>query len=232
MNRPKPVVLIILDGFGIAPSSRANAISLAKTPNFDKYASNYPIMPLSASGEAVGLPWGEMGNSQVGHLSLGSGLIPYQYLPRITKDIISKDFFKNEGLLKACDHAKEKNSALHIMGLVSDGGIHSYNEHLYAILELAKKMIRLSGLQVKDKSNPNGDIEIKYTGVRPGEKLYEELLVGSNTSKTNLPWDELNSILKELEVAINNSDHQELRNLLIKAVPDFNPQSRITDLLY
>ena len=139
MNRPKPVVLIILDGFGIAPSSRANAISLAKTPNFDKYASNYPIMPLSASGEAVGLPWGEMGNSQVGHLSLGSGLIPYQYLPRITKDIISKDFFKNEGLLKACDHAKEKNSALHIMGLVSDGGIHSYNEHLYAILELAKK---------------------------------------------------------------------------------------------
>jgi len=111
------------------------------------------------------------------------------------------------------------------------------------ILELAKKMIRLSGLQVKDKSNPNGDIEIKYTGVRPGEKLYEELLVGSNTSKTNHPmimraeeetlsWDELNSILKELEVAINNSDHQELRNLLIKAVPAFNPQSRITDLLF
>jgi len=139
MNRPKPVVLIVLDGFGIAPSSRANAISLAKTPNFDKYASNYPIMPLSASGEAVGLPWGEMGNSQVGHLSLGSGLIPYQYLPRITKSIIEKDFFKNEALLKACNHVKEKNSALHIIGLVSDGGIHSYNEHLYSILELVKK---------------------------------------------------------------------------------------------
>ena len=111
------------------------------------------------------------------------------------------------------------------------------------ILELAKKMIRLSGLQVKDKSNPNGDIEIKYTGVRPGEKLYEELLVGSNISTTDHPmimraeeetlaWDELNLILKGLEVAINNSDHQELRNLLIKAVPAFKPQSGITDLLF
>jgi len=111
------------------------------------------------------------------------------------------------------------------------------------ILDLAKRMIRLTGLQVKDKSNPNGDIEIKYTGVRPGEKLYEELLVGSNISTTDHPmimraeeetlaWDELNSILKGLEVAINNSDHQELRNLLIKAVPDFKPQSGITDLLF
>ena len=111
------------------------------------------------------------------------------------------------------------------------------------IVELAKKMIRLSGLQVKDKSSPNGDIEIKYTGVRPGEKLFEELLVGSNISTTDHPmimraeeetlaWDKLNSILEELEVAINNSDHQELRNLLIKAVPAFKPQSGITDLLF
>jgi len=137
MNRPRPVVLVILDGFGIAPPSRANAISLAKTPNFDKYASNYPIMPIAASGEAVGLSWGEMGNSQVGHLSLGSGLIPYQNLPRITKSITDGDFYKNEAFLKVCEHVKKKNSALHIIGLVSNGGIHSYNEHLYSLIELA-----------------------------------------------------------------------------------------------
>jgi len=138
MTRPKPVVLIVLDGFGIAPPSRANAISLAKTPNFDKYAANYPVMPLAASGEAVGLSWGEMGNSQVGHLSIGSGLIPYQYLPRINKAIVDGQFMTNQALLKACQHAKANNSALHLLGLVSSGGIHSYNEHLYAMLELAK----------------------------------------------------------------------------------------------
>ena len=139
MPRPRPVVLVILDGFGIAAPSRSNAISLAKTPNFDKYASNYPIMPLTSSGEAVGLSWGENGNSQVGHLSLGSGLIPYQLLPRITKSITEGDFFDNEAFLKACQHAKDNKSSLHLMGLVSSGGVHSYNEHLYALLELAKQ---------------------------------------------------------------------------------------------
>jgi 2,3-bisphosphoglycerate-independent phosphoglycerate mutase len=139
MNRPKPVVLIILDGFGIAPPSRANAISLAKTPNFDKYMTNYPVMPLSASGEAVGLTWGEIGNSEVGHLSLGSGRIYYQSLPRITKSIAEGDFWKNESFLKVCKHVKQKSSALHLMGLVSSGGVHSFNEHLYALVELAKQ---------------------------------------------------------------------------------------------
>ncbi|MBU1202993.1 2,3-bisphosphoglycerate-independent phosphoglycerate mutase [Patescibacteria group bacterium] len=139
MNRPKPVVLIILDGFGIAPPSRANAISLAKTPNLDKYSSNYPVMPVAASGEAVGLSWGEMGNSQVGHLSLGSGVIPYQNLPRISKSIIDGDFLQNEAFLKVCDHVKKNNSALHLIGLLSSGGVHSYNEHLYALIDLAKE---------------------------------------------------------------------------------------------
>jgi 2,3-bisphosphoglycerate-independent phosphoglycerate mutase len=137
MKRPRPVVLVILDGFGIAPPSRANAISLAKTSNFDKYSQNYPIMPLAASGEAVGLSWGEMGNSQVGHLSLGSGVIPYQNLPRITKAITDGEFYKNEAFLKACDNAKKGEAALHIIGLVSSGGVHSYNEHLYSLIELA-----------------------------------------------------------------------------------------------
>jgi 2,3-bisphosphoglycerate-independent phosphoglycerate mutase len=137
MKRPRPVVLVILDGFGIAPPSRANAISLAKTPNFDTYSQNYPIMPIAASGEAVGLSWGEMGNSQVGHLSLGSGLIPYQNLPRITKSITDGDFYKKEAFIKACQNAKKDEKALHLIGLVSSGGVHSYNEHLYALLELA-----------------------------------------------------------------------------------------------
>lgn len=138
MNRPKPVILIILDGFGIAPPSRANAISLAKTPNFDKYMSNYPVMPLAASGEAVGLSWGEMGNSEVGHLSLGSGTIYYQNLPKISKAIADGDFFANPAFLEVIEHVKVKNSSLHILGLVSSGGVHSFNEHLYALVELAK----------------------------------------------------------------------------------------------
>lgn len=139
MSRPRPVVLVILDGFGIAPPSRINAISIAKTPNFDKYASHYPVMPLAASGEAVGLSWGEMGNSQVGHLSIGSGLIPYQNMTRITKAITDGDFFTNAAFLKACEQVQKNKSTLHLMGLVSPGGVHSYNEHLYALLDLAKK---------------------------------------------------------------------------------------------
>lgn len=137
--RPKPVILIVLDGFGIAPPSRANAIALAKTPNFDKYMSNYPVMPLASSGEAVGLSWGEMGNSEVGHLSLGLGTIYYQNLPRITKAIAEGDFYQNEAFLKVCQHVKSKSSSLHILGLVSSGGVHSFNEHLYALVELAKQ---------------------------------------------------------------------------------------------
>ncbi|MBP9802237.1 2,3-bisphosphoglycerate-independent phosphoglycerate mutase [Patescibacteria group bacterium] len=137
--RPKPVILIVLDGFGIAPPTRANAIALAKTPNFDKYMSNYPVMPLASSGEAVGLSWGEMGNSEVGHLSLGSGTIYYQNLPRITKAIADGDFYQNEAFLKVCQYVKSKSSSLHILGLVSSGGVHSFNEHLYALVELAKQ---------------------------------------------------------------------------------------------
>jgi 2,3-bisphosphoglycerate-independent phosphoglycerate mutase len=136
--RPKPVVLIILDGFGITKPSRANAIDLAKKPNFSSWLKVYPIMLLQAAGEAVGLSWGEMGNSEVGHLCLGSGRIIYQSLPRITRAISDGSFFKNQAFLKACQQVKEKGTALHLMGLLSNGGVHSYNEHLYALLELAK----------------------------------------------------------------------------------------------
>src|SRR3989344_7517109 len=135
--RPKPVVAIILEGWGIAPPSRANAISLAKTPNLDAYMNKYPTMSLQAGGESVGLAWGEMGNSEVGHLSIGSGRILYQSLPRITRAIFDKTFFSNAAFLAACAQVKKNNSRLHLMGLVSSCGVHSFNEHLYALLELA-----------------------------------------------------------------------------------------------
>ena len=123
-TRPKPVVLIILDGWGIAPPSKGNAISLADIPNIRSYQANYPVFCLQASGESVGLSWGEMGNSEVGHLNLGAGKIIYQSLPRINRAIADGSFFKNGAFTHACGYTKRKNSDLHIMGLFSTGGVH------------------------------------------------------------------------------------------------------------
>lgn len=136
--RPRPVALVILDGWGIAPPSRGNAITQAQTPVFHKLISTYPTFTLQAGGEAVGLPWGEMGNSEVGHLTLGAGKILYQELPRITRSIVDQSFFQNPIFLQACSQVKERNSKLHLLGMVSSGGVHSSNEHLYALLELAQ----------------------------------------------------------------------------------------------
>ena len=135
----KPVMLMILDGFGIAEASEGNAVSLAKKPNFDRLVKEYPHSMLQASGMAVGLPEGQMGNSEVGHLNIGAGRIVYQELTRITKAIADGEFFKNEELLKAMKNAKENNSALHLMGLLSNGGVHSHIDHLKGLLEFAKK---------------------------------------------------------------------------------------------
>ena len=135
----KPVMLMILDGFGIAPSSEGNAVALANKPNFDRLMKEYPHTNLQASGMAVGLPEGQMGNSEVGHLNIGAGRIVYQELTRITKSISDKDFFENEALLKAMNNAKENNTALHLLGLLSDGGVHSHIDHLRGLLEFAKK---------------------------------------------------------------------------------------------
>lgn len=136
-SRPRPLVLMMLDGWGIAPPSRANAISLARTPHLDSYMTTYPTMSIQAAGEAVGLSWGEVGNSEVGHLSVGSGRVVFQSLPRISRAVASGSFFKNPVLQKICDTVKNRGKKLHLMGLVSSGGVHSYNEHLYALLELA-----------------------------------------------------------------------------------------------
>ena len=137
--RARPVVLVILDGWGVAPPSRSNPFGIAKLPTYDSIVAHYPAMILQASGESVGLPWGEMGNSEVGHINLGSGKIVYQSLPRINRAIADGSFFTNPAFTAATAHVKQHGTRLHLVGLVSSGGVHSFNEHLYALLELAKR---------------------------------------------------------------------------------------------
>jgi len=132
----KPVVLMVLDGWGIANPYTGNAISQANTPNIKSYIAKYPSMALVASGEGVGLPWGESGNSEVGHLNLGLGKIIYQNLPRINKSIADRSFYKNKILLKAIEQAKANHSKLHLIGLASSGCVHSSLEHLQALVAL------------------------------------------------------------------------------------------------
>lgn len=139
MSRPKPVILAILDGFGIAPDTEGNAVSRANMPNFKKFIETYPAMSVHGSGGAVGLSWGEMGNSEVGHLTIGAGKIFYQSLPRINLEIESRAFFVNPAFLKAIEHAKSNGSKLHLMGLVSEGNVHSAQDHLNALLDLCKE---------------------------------------------------------------------------------------------
>ncbi|MGV2621567.1 UNVERIFIED_CONTAM: 2,3-bisphosphoglycerate-independent phosphoglycerate mutase [Halobacillus marinus] len=139
MSNQNLAALIILDGFAIREEEKGNAVKQANTPNFDRYWNNYPHSQLTASGEAVGLPEGQMGNSEVGHLNIGAGRVVYQSLTRINLSIREGDFFENEVLLNAVRHAKENGKALHIFGLLSDGGIHSHIDHMIATLKLAKQ---------------------------------------------------------------------------------------------
>ncbi|SDM17761.1 2,3-bisphosphoglycerate-independent phosphoglycerate mutase [Sediminibacillus halophilus] len=137
MKQDKLAALIILDGFGIRDEVKGNAVKQANMPNFDRYFNKYPHTQLNASGEAVGLPEGQMGNSEVGHLNIGAGRVVYQSLTRVNKSIKEGDFFENEALVNAVNHAKENNKALHVFGLLSDGGVHSHIEHLFGLLKLA-----------------------------------------------------------------------------------------------
>ncbi|WP_174614231.1 2,3-bisphosphoglycerate-independent phosphoglycerate mutase [Virgibacillus ihumii] len=138
MNQEKLAALIILDGFGIRGEEKGNAVKKANTPNFDRYWNEYPHNQLNASGEAVGLPEGQMGNSEVGHLNIGAGRIVYQSLTRVNLSIKEGDFFEKEAFLKSIKNAKENGKALHIFGLLSDGGVHSHIRHLFALLKLAR----------------------------------------------------------------------------------------------
>lgn len=135
----KPVVLTIMDGFGYNPDRNGNAIAAANKPRLDKIFSECPTTLIGASGLDVGLPDGQMGNSEVGHTNIGAGRIVYQELTRITKSIEDGDFFNNEAFVHAIENCKKNNSALHLMGLLSDGGVHSHINHLYGLVELAKK---------------------------------------------------------------------------------------------
>ena len=165
----RPVVLMILDGYGIAPDGPYNAISLADTPVMDKLRSEYPFVYGYASGEAVGLPDGQMGNSEVGHLNIGAGRIVYQELTRISKSINDGDFFENRAFLEAVENCKKHNSAFHICGLLSDGGVHSLNKHMYALLKLAKD----NGL---DKVYVHAFMDGRDTPPDSGKGYMEELL--------------------------------------------------------
>lgn len=139
MDKNKRHILIILDGYGIAEDRSVSAIDHAKKPFLDSLFEKYPHATLRASGLAVGLPEGQMGNSEVGHMNLGAGRVVYQEITRIDKAISDGEFFENEELVAAADHAKKEGSKLHLMGLFSDGGVHSSNDHLFALLELAKR---------------------------------------------------------------------------------------------
>ena len=139
MAEVKPVALVILDGYGIGEPNDGNAVYIAETPVMDGLLAKYPHTRLSASGLDVGLPEGQMGNSEVGHTNIGAGRVVFQDLPKITREVENGDFFKNPAYLKAMADAKANEGALHVLGLLSDGGVHSHIKHIYAILDMAKR---------------------------------------------------------------------------------------------
>ncbi|MCC6944799.1 MAG: phosphoglycerate mutase (2,3-diphosphoglycerate-independent), partial [Thermomicrobiales bacterium] len=135
----RPVVLTILDGWGLGPDYPGNAVIAANTPTMDRLWSAYPKTTLRCSGRDVGLPEGQMGNSEVGHLNIGAGFIVYQWITRIDAAIEDQSFYDNDALLHAVSHVRSNNSSLHLLGLIGDGGVHAYQEHLYALLKLASQ---------------------------------------------------------------------------------------------
>ena len=139
MNKKQPMVLLILDGFGIGAHDKGNAVYAASTPRLDRIFSENPHTELSASGLDVGLPDGQMGNSEVGHMNLGAGRVVFQDLPRISLAVENGSFFENEAYLRAVRTARARGKSLHLLGLLSDGGVHSHIEHLYALIEMAKR---------------------------------------------------------------------------------------------
>ena len=136
----RPVCLIIMDGYGLAKASDTNAVSLAKKPNLDRIFNEFDTKTLQASGEAVGLPDGQMGNSEVGHMNIGAGRIVWQSLSRINNSIKTGEFNSNEAIVEAINNAKNNNKKFHIFGLASDGGVHSHTSHIIAIAKLAHSM--------------------------------------------------------------------------------------------
>lgn len=178
----KPVALIILDGFGLRDEVIGNAVKAANKPNFDRYWNQYPHNQLKACGNDVGLPEGQMGNSEVGHLNIGAGRIVYQSLTRIDRSIEEGDFFEREALVEAMTHAKENDKALHLLGLLSDGGVHSHINHLYALLKMAKQfgLERVYVHGFLDGRDVAPDTGLKF--VQETEEKFKEIGVGQFAS--------------------------------------------------
>lgn len=170
-----PLALVVLDGWGLAEATDTNGIAIADTPVMDRLQKKYPFTQLEASGEAVGLPAGQIGNSEVGHTTIGAGCVLYQDLVRIGKDVQSKNFHNNEAFLKAFNHVKENKSQLHVLGLLSTGGVHSHEKHFFAVLEAARQhgvetIIVHPFLDGRDTSKTEG-----ATSLEKLEKLVDEL---------------------------------------------------------
>lgn len=214
------VTLIILDGFGLRKKVFGNAILSAGTPKLDSLKERYFATTLKASGENVGLPKGQMGNSEVGHLTLGSGRVILQDLMKIDNEISTKNFFKNQSLIDAINHAKKNNSALHLMGLLSDGGVHSHINHLFAILDLAQEM-------GQEKVYIHPFLDGRDTPINSGEKylkMLEERIKNTNFKVASLSgrvyamdrekrYDRLEKAYKVLVLGENYSEKSALESL-------------------
>src|SRR6266704_6715419 len=163
VRRPRPFVLIIMDGWGINPRKDGNAIALARTPNIDKLARDWPHTAIRTSGEAVGLPEGQMGNSEVGHQNIGAGKRVLQDYTRVNESIKDGSFFQNPALLKAIEHVKKNASQLHICGLLGPGGVHAHELHLEALLRLAQmhdiERVYIHAFTDGRDSSPTGGVE-------------------------------------------------------------------------
>ncbi|MBQ2910316.1 MAG: 2,3-bisphosphoglycerate-independent phosphoglycerate mutase [Bacilli bacterium] len=175
----KPIVLTILDGYGLREETHGNAVKLANNEIFNLLWDNYPHTQLEASGQLVGLPKGQMGNSEVGHMNIGAGRIVYQPLELINKSIEDKDFFQNEELLKVINHVKENNSKLHLIGLISDGGVHSHIDHLMALLDMCKEQ-NVENLYLHLFTDGRDVLpQSAYTYIKQVEDKLQELGIGS-----------------------------------------------------
>ncbi|MBI2644705.1 2,3-bisphosphoglycerate-independent phosphoglycerate mutase [Candidatus Uhrbacteria bacterium] len=217
MQKPhRPVALVILDGWGIQLPSRANAITQANTPNFDHYISTYPTVALQAGGEAAGLPWGDVGNSEVGHMTIGAGRIVYQELSRINAAISDGSFFSNPVLREAVEHVKKNKGKIHILGLVSPGGIHSHIDHLYALLEFVKK----EGLEecfvhaILDGRDTSYASAVGYieTLVEKLKKVHGKIATLSGrfyTMDRDHHWDREERAYKAISQGISDSTHED-----------------------
>ena len=205
----KPILLCILDGVGIREEEYGNAVKKANMPNFNQLLQTSPTTLLKASEEAVGLPKGQMGNSEVGHTTIGSGRVIYQSLERINRDIESKHFFRNENILEVIEHVKKEHSKLHIMGLLSDGGIHSHINHLFALIDLLKEEdIEVCIHAFLDGRDTKPNVALTY--LRQLEEKIKELKHGEITSISGRyyamdrdnRWDR---IQKAYEVIVNGN---------------------------